>query len=133
MNGEVLQGAHVMLVDDDVSVLQALGLYLETIHGAKVTGVANLSSLRAALLASAAPPILLIADFRLARRETGLEAVNLAREVHGMTLPAMLLTGNPDALPPAVSATPALRVLAKPFDPAEFLRMLGELLTERQF
>lgn len=132
MNDEVLHGAHVMLVEDDASVRLALGLYLKTIHCAEVTGVANLDSLRAALVASGAPPTLLIADFRLARRETGLEAVNLARELCGTTLPALLLTGNPDALPPAVSAMPALRVLAKPFDPAEFLRMLGELLAERQ-
>lgn len=132
MTGEGLLRASVILVDDDAAVCQALSLYLEVLHGCQVTAVADLKSLAAALAATRAPPALLMADLKLAKGESGIEAVNLAREFYGTTVPAMLLTGDCGFSLFAASAIPALRVLTKPFKFEAFSAALDELVSPRQ-
>lgn len=132
MTGEGLLRASVILVDDDAAVRQALSLYLETLHGFHVTAVADLKALATALAATAAAPTLLIADFNLGHHETGLDAVNLAREFYGTTVPAMLLTGDCGFSLAAASAIPALRVLTKPFKFEAFSAALDELVLPLQ-
>ena len=127
-----LEGRRVVLVDDDAAVCQALSLYLEVLHGCQVTAVADLKSLAAALAATRAPPALLMADLKLAKGESGIEAVNLAREFYGTTVPAMLLTGDCGFSLAAASAIPALRVLTKPFDFDAFSAAVHELVSPRQ-
>jgi len=127
-----LEGRRVVLIDDDAAVRQALSLYLEVLHGCQVTAVADLKSLAAALAATGAPPALLMADLKLTKGESGIEAVNLAREFYGTTVPAMLLTGDCSFSFTASDAMPALRVLTKPFDFDAFLAALHELVSSRQ-
>ena len=120
----------MVLVDDDVAVRQALSLYLEALHGCQVTAVADLESLAMALAGTTSPPALLIADFNLGCHETGLDAVNVAREFYGTSVPALLLTGDSGvALSPAI---PALRVLTKPFEVDAFSAALDELVSPGQ-
>jgi CheY-like chemotaxis protein len=128
MTSEPLQGVSVILMDDDAVVRQALSLYLETLLGCRVTAVADLKSLGAALAATGAPPALLIADLKLANGESGLDAIHVAREFYGQTVPTLLLTGDWSFSFNGSSAMPALRVLTKPFELEAFSAALNDLV-----
>jgi DNA-binding response OmpR family regulator len=132
MSGEALLRANVILVDVDAAVRQALSLYLETLHGCHVTAVADLKSLAGALATMAAPPALLIADLKLAKGESGIDAVHATREFYGQTVPALLLTGDCSFSSTGLNAIPALRVLTKPFDFDVFSAALDELVLPLQ-
>jgi len=132
MTSEALQGMSVILVDDDAAVRQALSLYLETLHGCHVAAVADLKSLAAALATMAAPPALLIADLKLAKGESGIDALHATREFYGQTVPTLLLTGDWSFSFNGSSAMPALRVLTKPFELEAFSAALNELVSPLQ-
>ena len=115
-------GARVLLVEDDASVRDATSMLLR-VEGYRVTAVAS----RAAALRAVAQdaPELLVTDYHLADGELGTEVIAAVRRAHP-ALKAILLTG--DTSIKEIHADPSLRILSKPVDADELLRLLQALL-----
>lgn len=114
----------IAAVDDDESILWALGSLLESEgYEARLFTSAN------AFLDSDSLPMIgcLISDIDMPSLD-GFALVRRAREMRP-ALPVILLTGYPDTLkrmPPGVS--PALRAFTKPFRGPELLAAVAEVL-----
>jgi len=107
-----LSGRHLLVVDDDVAVRQALTARLEA-WGAQVTPFDGLQGVRDWLAAGHAKPDMLLTDQQLSAG-TGLQVIDALRERFG-AVPALLVTGNtapPDIARLVASAVPLLH---KPF------------------
>jgi PAS domain S-box-containing protein len=103
----------IALVDDNASVLDALGAALQA-KGHRVISCTNGTELLD-LLEGKAPDVL-ITDYRLANAETGYEVIARARDQFGPHLPALIITGDTN---PQLMRTMAARGIAvehKPLD-----------------
>jgi DNA-binding response OmpR family regulator len=72
---------------------------------------------------------LIIADYHLEDRKTGLDLLMRAREAVGFELPAVIMSGDLPAVLSTVKSTGVngCRFLGKPVDPAELLAEIAEL------
>ena len=89
----LIKSLRVAVVDDNLHVLQALVLALQQ-AGHEVVAAVNGKSLIETL--GHGVPDIVIADYRLAAGENGFDVISMARDVWGMHLPAMLITGDTD-------------------------------------
>jgi signal transduction histidine kinase/ActR/RegA family two-component response regulator len=122
--GGDLSGLHVLLIEDDESVLAAMSDLLIN-WGCACETAASVDEAVARL--DAFTPHLLLVDYRLRDHRSGIEAVSLIRERLGPELPAILVTGDtgPQRLREAHAS--GLILLHKPV-PAE--RLHGALLSQ---
>jgi PAS domain S-box-containing protein len=116
---------HVLLVEDDASVRDATAMLLR-VEGYRVTAVASLSDAQRA--ADQEAPELLMTDYHLADGELGTEVIAALRGRLRPGLKAILLTGDTSAVVKEMRADPNLRILSKPVDAEELLRLLQALL-----
>jgi signal transduction histidine kinase len=91
-----LSGANVVLVDDDVEIRDSMRLLLES-WGCRYIGAATATEVEQKLRAQRVTPDALIVDYRLADSMTGLQAIDRLRAAFGKELPALLITGTPNA------------------------------------
>jgi two-component system, sensor histidine kinase len=119
-------GAYVLLVEDDASVRDATGMLLR-VEGYRVTAVASLAE--AVRAAGERAPELLVADYHLGNGELGTEVIMALRDRVGPELKVILLTGDTSAVIKEMRSDPNLRILSKPVDAEELLRLLRALLT----
>lgn len=125
-NGGTLKG-RVLVVDDDLAVLDALGHLLQQ-WGLKVDLLHNLHLVRHALWT--APDVVLV-DYQLLNGETGLM---VAHEVHkrwGMSIPVVLITGDTRTETIHLLRQSGLPVLHKPVRVNQLRALLTTLLRER--
>jgi signal transduction histidine kinase len=117
---------HVLLVDDDQAVREATRMLL-TVEGYRVTAV---SSLTEALQKARddARLDLLITDYHLGEGETGLQIIAALRELLGLPLKAVLVTGDTSSAIRGLPLDPCLRITSKPVLADELLTLLRELL-----
>lgn len=125
--GELIavDGAHLLVVDDDVDLLRLLSMRL-TANGYRVT---TADSAEAALARLAVErPDLVISDVRLPDRD-GLALFDEIRRQHA-SLPVILLTAH-GSIPDAVEATSkgVYGYLTKPFDSRALLDKVEQALT----
>ncbi|HWZ61458.1 MAG TPA: ATP-binding protein [Steroidobacteraceae bacterium] len=118
-------GARVLLVEDDASVRDATGMLLR-VEGYRVSAVASLPD--AVRSAAERAPDLLVTDYHLGNGELGTEVIAVLRERVGRDLRAVLLTGDTTGIVNELRADPNLRVMNKPVDAEELLRVLRTLL-----
>jgi CheY-like chemotaxis protein len=123
-----LSGALIAVIDDEPSVVDGMRSCL-TQWGAMVVGAASAEEILAALGDVGKYPDLIVADYRLAAGELGTEVIERLRREFGVTVPAMLVSG--DASTAAITAmrTSRLDVLLKPVVPA-LLRDIAERLLD---
>ncbi|KDB52621.1 hypothetical protein X805_18410 [Sphaerotilus natans subsp. natans DSM 6575] len=109
-------GRRVLVLDDDPSILAALGLLLAR-WGWQPVLAGTLDALRAAATRDPDLPALIISDLGLEHGAGGLEAIEALREEFNTDLPALLITGNtaPERLREARAA--GHQLLHKPVDP----------------
>ncbi|MFM2343225.1 MAG: hypothetical protein RLZZ592_2878 [Pseudomonadota bacterium] len=109
-------GRRVLVLDDDPSILAALGLLL-THWGWQPVLAGTLDALRTAATRDPDLPALIITDLGLEHGAGGLEAIEALREEFNTDLPALLITGNtaPERLREARAA--GHHLLHKPVDP----------------
>jgi two-component system, sensor histidine kinase len=120
-------GAHkrVLLVEDDASVRDATTMLLR-VEGYHVTAVASgADALRAA---AERAPQLLVTDYHLAEGELGTEVIAALRGRVQPDLKAILLTGDTSIVIREMRSDPNLRILSKPVDAEELLKLLQTLL-----
>ena len=118
----------VALVDDNVTVLNALTFSLEAL-GHQVIGAKSGTELLS-IIAGAAPDII-VSDFRLADEETGFDVIQAARKAFGEQLPALLITGDTDPNIMRAMAQQGIIVQYKPMD-LDVLRSHLARLTNRR-
>lgn len=124
--GSQIGEARVLLVEDNESLRRATCLLLE-MEGYYVTPVA---SLRGALqhVQQGHKVDLLISDYHLNDGETGTQVIAALREVLGISLKAVLTTGDTSAAVKRLPRDPHLRIASKPIKSEELLTLLRELL-----
>jgi two-component system, sensor histidine kinase len=124
--GNAFSGALIAVIDDEPSVVNGMRACLAQ-WGAIVVGAASADEIIGAIGDVGRYPDLIIADYRLAAGELGTHVIERLRDELGMTIPAMLVSG--DASASAITAMRASRldVLLKPVVPA-LLRDTAERL-----
>jgi CheY-like chemotaxis protein len=84
------------VVDDDVEIRNSMRLLLEG-WGCRYTGGATLAEVEQQLRSGGLAPHAVIVDYRLADATTGLQVIGRLRELFGKDLPALVITGTPNA------------------------------------
>lgn len=118
--------ARVLLVEDNAAVRNATALLLE-LEGYRVTPV---SSLGEALqhVRQGNGIDLLITDYHLNDGETGTQVIATLREILGVSLKAVLTTGDTSSAIRQLPRDPHLRITSKPIRADELLALLRSLL-----
>ncbi|GKW50816.1 two-component system response regulator GlrR [Halomonas sp. NCCP-2165] len=120
------QAAHILLVDDDASLLKLLGMRLES-HGFRVTTAA--SGREALERVEVARPDLVLSDLRM----DGMDGLALFQELQRRLpgLPVIILTAH-GSIPEAVSATRqgVFSFLTKPVNRDELFAAIDEALAQ---
>lgn len=122
-----VQNSHVLVVDDEPSVLLTYRMILEQ-QGYKVT--ASISSKDAIAALEQDPMDLLICDLSLEQKHTGFEVIEHGRS-RDATVPAILVTGyaSKEVMDKAEQA--GVTVLFKPIDINEFLSTISQKVRSR--
>jgi two-component system, sensor histidine kinase len=122
-----LGGVSVLVVDDDVTVLDATRQQLER-WGCRVRAAPSAVEACDPERLAAASPDVIVADYQLAGGATGIEAIAAIRVMLGRPVPAVLVTGatSPDALGAARAG--GFPLLHKPLAPAKLRAALTQLV-----
>lgn len=122
-----LRGYCVLVLDDDRYILDAMHSLLSS-WGVVVLGAPSTDAAAELLEATAHRPQLLLVDYRLQDRGTGIQAIHELQQVLGENVPAVLLTGDtaPDRLRQAQAS--GVPLLHKPVQPAELRSLLRSFL-----
>jgi signal transduction histidine kinase len=125
-NPTALDGARVVVVDDDLAVLNATRATLQD-WGCSVVVATNTEDALEGIEQRGKPDAIL-ADYRLQRGETGTLAIERIRKAVGRSVPAAVVTGDstPEIL--AELADRNLEHVAKPLTPIALRALLTELL-----
>lgn len=120
------EGLRVLVVDDESEVRRAISALMET-WGCEVVGAASGHEAVAALQAESEIDVV-IADYRLRRRETGREVIERVRASTGAQTPAILITGDTDPSRINEARETGVPLLHKPVPPALLRRTIEEVL-----
>jgi CheY-like chemotaxis protein/anti-sigma regulatory factor (Ser/Thr protein kinase) len=125
--GADLHGTRVLILDDDVSVLDAMCSLLER-WGCEVTTTSTPEEAEASLASGASLPDILIVDYRLRRHASGIETIAHLHGVAGSRIPALVITGDtaPDRLREAQQS--GYPLLHKPVKPAQLRTVMRQLI-----
>lgn len=121
----LLHGVHVLVIDDDETVLSGMAQLLQQ-WGCAVDKASSIE--RALVLAQDIAPDIVISDYRLRGQRTGAQAIHELRDLLGQPLPALIITGDtaPERLREAMST--GVPLLHKPLAPAALYQALVDLL-----
>jgi PAS domain S-box-containing protein len=117
-----LAGAVIAVIDDNVEIINALKLTLESVGYQVIVGtsgetiLANLDEKK---------PDLILSDFRLQKGENGFDVIDVIRQHLGQAIPAILMTGDTDPNMIRTMQDSGISVL---FKPLQFTK-LKELIT----
>jgi len=122
---QVKLSARVVVVENDPTVAAGMVTLLKQ-WGCETRAVRNFSE--ASDLAGGPPPDIVLADYHLDDRETGLKSVRLLRKVFGARLPAIIVTA--DRTPEVAKAVQnaGCEIMLKPVKPAEMRSLIAHLL-----
>jgi CheY-like chemotaxis protein len=115
----------VLLVEDDPAVSSATCMLLR-VEGYRVTAVASLAEALASL--EQGTPDLLITDYHLRAGELGTQVIASLRQKIGMSLKAVLVTGDTSTAVKELPCDAQLRLASKPVSADELLGQLKSLL-----
>lgn len=124
-----VRGSHVLVLDDEVSVLDAMRRLLEG-WGCEVSTAATPEEAEASVFPSR-PPDLVIVDYRLRRNASGIETIGKLQQRIGKPVPALVITGDtaPDRLREAQES--GYPLLHKPVMPARLRSAMRQLMERR--
>lgn len=127
-NGD-LRGSRVLVLDDEVSVLDAMRRLLEG-WGCEVTTAATPEEAEACMHPSR-PPDLVIVDYRLRKHASGIQTIGKLQQRIGKPVPALVITGDtaPDRLREAQES--GYPLLHKPVLPARLRSAMRQLIERR--
>ena len=112
----------VLIIDDDRTVLDAVGLLLSS-SGHTVISTLSLEQAIAAAAEHSMTIDLILADYRLAENVTGADAIHAVIARLGRAVPAVIITGDtsPDRIREASAS--GFRLMHKPIDPDQLLEL----------
>lgn len=121
-----LEGVNVVLLDDDVEIRDSMRLLLES-WGCRCIDGATLADVERQLqMQRMTPPDALIVDFRLAEAMTGLQAIERLRAEFGDHLPALVITGTPNAAALIQQQLAGIPFATKPVPPGKLRAFLSQ-------
>ncbi|MES3021475.1 MAG: ATP-binding protein [Pseudomonadota bacterium] len=121
-----LQGAFIVVVDDDQDALYAME-QLFTMAGCHVVAGVSSGALRAQLRGHLRTPDLIVTDWRLGTGDNGLHVIEGIRRDCEQMIPALIVTG--ESAQPGAAALPAhCLLLRKPIGPARLFDACAGLL-----
>lgn len=120
------KGEHILLVEDNRGLREALKLYLE-LEQHEVRTAASLDELDRVLDALDAPPSIVISDLHLGRYQHGCDAIERVRRRFQRQIPALLLAED-DSAAARVTRGRGIGTLGNPVDPQNLVAAVGELL-----
>ena len=125
--GTELQDRHILVLDDDVDILKAMGQLLES-WGCRVTTAPTPEQALNELQAPNPQPDLLIADYRLRNKVSGLDTAKELQQLTAEPLPVLIITGDtaPDRLREAERS--GFPLLHKPVQPAKLRSAMRHLI-----
>jgi two-component system, sensor histidine kinase len=125
--GADLLGTRVLVLDDDISVLDAMRTLLER-WGCDVTTTSSPEEAEAALASDSRQPDMLIVDYRLRRDASGIETIGRLHQLARHRIPALVVTGDtaPDRLREAEES--GYPLLHKPVRPAQLRAVMRKLI-----
>ncbi len=121
-----VQGATVVVLDDDPDILDGLEILLAN-WGCRPVVAESAAAALAALAGRRLRPDAVIADLHLHAANAGIDAINAIRAAEGRAVPAFLFTGDTEATGGA-SHVSGFSVLRKPLDPARLRSLLPDAL-----
>ncbi|MGD0490930.1 MAG: ATP-binding protein [Steroidobacteraceae bacterium] len=121
-----MSGGRLILVEDNDSVRMATELFL-SLEGFETRAAATVAEAES-LLADIRPGDILITDYHLDGKLTGLDVLEQLRIQQGRDVPAILLSGDLQSLMRVVKTSiPQCRFLSKPVDTKSLLTAIAEL------
>jgi two-component system, sensor histidine kinase len=115
----------VLLVEDEPGVRNAMRMLLK-IEGYEVITTATADEAMSRL--SSEDFDLLVTDYHLEGGRTGTQVISAARELHGPTFNAVLVTGDTSSAVRELKGDTHLRITSKPINSDELLALIRELL-----
>ncbi len=119
------QAATILLVDDDEAVLDSTSLFLG-VSGYRVLVAGDAE--RALALAEQEKPDLVITDYGLAQRDTGLDLLRNIRSRLRRNVPAIVITGDTSLQRSAAGLGADIEIVSKPLDPQVLLELVRKQL-----
>jgi two-component system, sensor histidine kinase len=126
----VVRGAAVALVDDDVEIRGSMRLLLES-WGCRCFDGATAAEVEEQLRAQGVAPDALIVDYRLADAMTGLQVIERLRAEFGEQVPALVITGTPNAAP-LQRPLAGIALAIKPIPPGKLRAFLSQVARQGQ-
>jgi two-component system CheB/CheR fusion protein len=129
---EFLNGAygtcrtHVLIVEDDEIVRSAMARFLATEGYVVTTASSHAEAL--ACMETATDIGVVVADYRLDRRQTGTDVLRAARTKLGPHVKAILVTGDTSSEMRELHRDRHLRIISKPIDADELLTVIQTVL-----
>lgn len=129
--GEPSQNVVVAILEDEAPILEGMTFLLNG-FGYVAVGAANIEALLDDLAARHLRPDIIVADYRLGEKKTGLDAIALLRETLARDVPAILITG--DTAPERVREAEAkgIALLHKPIDGDKLVFAIEKNLSEKR-
>nr|HET7860070.1 ATP-binding protein [Caldimonas sp.] len=130
--GVTLAGRTIVVVEDEPAVRQGLEVLLAS-WGATIVSLENLAATQAWADAAdaAAPPALVIADYRLEEGATGVAAIAAVRRRFGASVPAIVVTGSAMSSHEKDALEHDFHLLIKPVLPNKLRAMIAFKLAPR--
>jgi CheY-like chemotaxis protein len=124
------RGKLIIVIDDDALALDGMGGILRA-WGCEVVTAESAETALARLTAERQKPDLIISDYQLADRKTGIEAIERLRREFGAAIPAFLISGDtaPERLREA--SVGGYQLLHKPVSPMRLRAMLNRFIADR--
>lgn len=129
--GQELRGMHVLVIDDDLTIQEAVQVLLEG-WGCSVAMAGSLEEACASVGAGLPLPDGILADYRLGKGGTGVQAIHAIEALVGAPIPAILITGDMAADGLRDVHTSDYRVMHKPVKPAHLRAFLKHAQKQKQ-
>lgn len=120
-------GMSIMVIDDDEAALRATQTLLES-WGCRVYTAGSGIEAESQLRSCAAPPQLLVCDYRLAHDETGIEVLQRLRALSGTDIRAILISADTSIEVQRRAEASGYPLLHKPLRPARLRALTHHLL-----
>jgi signal transduction histidine kinase len=120
-------GRLIVVIDDDALVLDSMRGILQS-WGCSVVGAASDAAALAELRETGRRPDAIVSDYRLAGRNTGIEAIERLRGALGTAIPAFLISGDTSPERLSDARVSGYHLLHKPVPPMALRAMLNRLL-----
>lgn len=121
----IKHGSMVLILDDDLAVLEATRMLLETESSFQVVTASSPTEVYS--LIKKIRPDLIISDFHVRHKDTGIDVVNKIRKQLSRHIPGIIISGDTALTTESVMPS-AVELITKPIDPDKLISLAHQLL-----